>query len=119
MIQIFETEERVDVLMLRFITFRITHPEHVVCMDAELSEAADGAMAKCCLDCSSAMYLSSYALGALVMFLQRMELRKKTLAFHSVRPEVYNALLATGLRDKMSIYKDEQQALEALAAPLR
>lgn len=108
-----EVTEVNDVTVVRFVDRKILDEASIQELGQELFALVESEnRTKLLLNFSKVDFLSSAALGKLIMLDKKIKVRKGKLRLTNIRPEIYEVFAITKLNKLFDIKKDETEALE-------
>ncbi len=103
-----------DVTVVRFVDRKILDEASIQELGQELFQLVEvEKRTKLVLNFSKVDFLSSAALGKLLMLEKKIRVRKGKLKLTNIRPEIYEVFAITKLNKLFEIVDDEAKALEA------
>ena len=108
-----DLEDVGDVTVARFIDKKILDESNIQIIGNQMfSLVEDDGRRKVLLDFSNVEYLSSAALGKLIVMDKKIKAAQGKLSMCAVRPEILEVFKITKLDSLFSIYDSREQALE-------
>ena len=102
-----------DITIATFLDQKILDETKIRIIGSELFGLVDeDGRLKILLDFSNVEYLSSAALGKLIIIDKKLKAANGNLRMCSIRPDVYEVFAITKLNKVFSVYENQDQALE-------